>query len=199
MSEASALAVTELLAAAGQGDAAARSRLLSAVYHQLHAEAKRQMADERPGHTLQTTALVDEAYLRLLGNDPVAFANRGHFFAAAAEAMRRILVEHARNRLRLKRGGEARREPITESLLASREWDPAELLALDEALQKLESLAPRQADVVKLRFFAGLSVDDAAKALSISPRTLDADWRLARAWLHRELGEDVSGSEDVAD
>ena len=162
--------------------------ILPAVYEQLRALARERMAEERRDHTLQATALVHEAYLRLArGGDP-RFANRAHFFAAAAEAMRRILVEHARARGREKRGGSAPREslPLDVVDLAARS-DPEEILMLDEALRRLESTDAMAAAVVRLRFFAGLSGDETAAALGASPSTVDRNWIYARAWLRREL------------
>lgn len=178
--------LTQLLVAAGEGDESARKSLWELVYHELRRIARRQMASEAPGRTLQTTVLVHEAYLRLTGEESIQWANRRHFFAAAAEAMRRIRVDDARKRGRQKRGGGQQPQPLEQDP-ALVEQDPAEIVAVDEALRKLEQSAPRQAEVVKLRYFAGLTVDETADALGVSPRTVDNDWRLARAWLHREL------------
>ena len=149
------------------------------------------MNDERGEHTLQATALVHEAYLRLIGDAPVPWANRAHFFAAAAEAMRRILVEHARARQRVKRGGgpatTPRRPPNGVLDLADESADPDEILMLDEAIRRLEQEDPEAARVVRLRFFAGLSVDETAEALGVSPSSVDREWAYARARLHRLL------------
>lgn len=166
-------------------------RLLSLVYEQLREMAKSQMARERADHTLQATALVHEAYLRLVGEQPLAWADRRHFFFAASRAMQQILIEHARARGRVKRGGGAagpggHRIPL-DILELSRESDPDEILALDEAFCRLEKEEPQAADVVRMRFFAGLSVDETAAVLGISPRQADRFWAFARAWLYREL------------
>ena len=178
--------VTQLLVAARRGDARASSRLWSVVYDELRRLAQRQLADEGPACTLESTALTHEAFMRLVGDEPVEWANRRHFFAAAARAMRRIRIDDARRRGRVKRGGDRQTQPIREEP-AVFDNDPAEVLAVDEALRKLEQVAPRQAEVVMLRYFAGLSVDETAQALEVSPRTVDYEWRMARAWLHREL------------
>jgi len=179
--------VTQLLVAASRGDAHAGSRLWSVVYEELRGLARRQLANEAPECALESTSLIHEAYLRLVGNEPVEWANRRHFFAAAARAMRHIRIDEARKRGRIKRGGDRPAQQVNDELAAF-DGDPAEVLAVDEALKKLEELAPRQAEVVMLRYFAGLSVDETAQALGVSPRTVDYEWRFARAWLHRELG-----------
>ncbi|HUU98733.1 MAG TPA: sigma-70 family RNA polymerase sigma factor [Phycisphaerae bacterium] len=197
--------ITQLLAAAGQeGDQAARDRLWAAIYDELHRLAQCQMAAEAPGRTMQPTSLVHEAYLRLIGDEAVQWANRRHFFAAAAKAMRRIRIDDARKRKRLKRGGGRQAASLDERLVAGQglsaravregihapadgTGDPAEVLAVDEALSKLEQEDPRKAEVVMLRYFAGLTGDETAQALGLSPRTVDVEWRFAKAWLHREL------------
>ncbi len=199
--------VTQLLGAAGRGDAGALERLWSLVYDELHRVAKHQMAGERPGRTLQTTVLVNEAYLRLVGNQNVQWNNRRHFFGAAAKAMRQIRVDDARRRNRIKRGGggvgtEARRHGGTEDGarpggpkaaalpvedVAVFDQDPVEVLAVDEALRKLEQTDPRKAEVVMLRYFAGLNREEIAQALEVSASAVDKDWRFARTWLYREL------------
>jgi RNA polymerase sigma factor (TIGR02999 family) len=179
-------ALTELLAAAGQGNDGARERLWNVIYEELHRVAHRQMAAEPAGPALQTTVLVHEAYLRLVGDDHVQWANRRHFFAAAANAMRRIRVDYARMRDSLKRGGRHAPSELTDGVVGT-DGDPAETLALDEALKKLEVEAPRAAEVVNLRFFAGLSVAETAAVLEISPRTVELDWRFGRAWLRQAL------------
>jgi RNA polymerase sigma factor (TIGR02999 family) len=178
-------------------DPAARSRkLLELVYAQLRATAQKLMAGERSGHTLTATALVHEAYARLVGNTPVAWSNRAHFFAAAAEAMRRILIEHARARHRLKRGGgggeetgsAAPRNRVPLSIVeAAHTADPETILALDEAIDRLEREEPDVAAVVRFRFFAGLSGDETAAALGLSPRQVDRLWAYARARLFRNI------------
>jgi RNA polymerase sigma factor (TIGR02999 family) len=160
--------------------------LLEAAYEQLRAIAQQRMNTEDPGHTLQATALVHEAFLRIGKDRVVPFENRAHFFAAAAEAMRRILIDHARAKGAVKRGGDAEREPLSVLDLAA-DCNPVEILALDEAMTRLEEAEPQVAAVVRLRFFAGLSGDDTAEALEISPRQVDRLWAYARAWLLREL------------
>lgn len=168
-------------------------RLLTLVYDQLRKLAQQRLAQERVGHTLQATALVHEAYLRLVGDEGLQWQSRAHFFAAAAQAMRRILVEHARARGRIKRGGDgagraAARSPINLLDLAA-ECNSDEILMLDEAIRRLESEDPEAAQVVRFRFFAGLSVDETAEVLGVSPSTVDREWAFARAWLHRTLRE----------
>lgn len=189
--------VTELLAAAGVGDTDARERLWLAVYDELKRVATQQMACEAAGGTLQPTALVHEAYFRLFPDGEGHFANRRHFFAAAAKAMRRIRIDDARKRKRLKRGGGRRALPIDDSprgdsvgsdpTPAVFDDDPTEVLAVDEALERLAVGHPRQADIVLYRYFAGLSARETADLLDVSPRTVDLDWRFAKAWLHKAL------------
>jgi RNA polymerase sigma factor (TIGR02999 family) len=180
--------ITQLLDAAAHGDSAALNRLWSSVYEELHQLARAQLAQESPGCSLQPTSLVSEAYLRLIGDGHVEWENRRHFFAAAAKAMRRILVDDARKRGRLKHGGGQPPGPLPDGL-PTPERDPAKVLAIDEALQKLEQTDPARAEIVMLRYFAGLSIDETAAALGVSPRTVDTEWRFARAWLHRELSK----------
>ena len=170
------------------GDASAADDLLPLVYQQLRALAASQMATERPGHTLQATALVHEAFMRLAGPREISWQNQAHFYAAAAEAMRRILVDHARRKKRKKRGGSRQRLMLNVLDLAASD-NSEEILALDEALHRLETQEPDAANVVRLRFFAGLSVDQTAEALGLSPRTVDRRWKFARAWLYRELDD----------
>jgi RNA polymerase sigma factor (TIGR02999 family) len=178
--------VTQLLQAAGQGDAAAREQIWAMIYGELHRLAQVQLAGDAVRRELQPTALVNEAYLRLVGGAEVAWSSRRHFFAAAAQAMRRIRIEDARRQHRLKRG--AGRQPAAlQEDPAQAETDPLEVLAIDEALHKLEQQDARKAEIVALRFFAGLSVDETARVLNVSPRTVDAEWRFAKAWFHREL------------
>ena len=186
MSTQSRKSVTRLLAAVGQGEAAAQEKLWAVIYDQLHTLARRQMADEPPGRMLQPTSLVHEAYLRLFGDEAVQWANRRHFFAAAARAMRRIRVEEARRRRCLKRRGGRQRVSIDEAATVLKQ-DPTEVLAVDEALNRLQEVDPRQAQVVQLRYFAALTVDETAHALDLSPKTVNNEWRFARAWLHRQL------------
>lgn len=180
--------VTRILHAIEDGDARAGDKLLPLVYDQLRRIAQQRMSQERPDHSLQATALVHEVYLRLVGEEDVQWANRAHFFAAAAEAMRRILVESARSRGRLKRGGDRKKMPLNVIDLAA-ENDPGEILALNDALDRLEQQDPRMAKLVMLRFFSGLSVEETASAMQVSPRTVKREWAVARAWLFRELNE----------
>lgn len=162
------------------------NELFDAVYQQLRAIAQQRLSMEGAGHSLQATALVNEAYLRIANNRRTPFQNKAHFFSVAAEAMRRILIDHARAKKSVKRGGGARREPLSVLDLAA-ESDSTEILALDEALVRLEKAEPEVAEVVRLRFFAGLTGDEAAEALGVSPRHVDSMWAYARAWLGREL------------
>jgi len=178
--------VTQLLTAVSTGDAGAEDRLWSLIYDELRRLAQHQMAAEASGHTLQPTALVHEAYFRLFGENPVQWSSRGHFFTAAAEAMRRIRVDDARKRKSLKRGGGRRCGSITDDPSVF-DQDPVEVLAVGEALEELAKTAPRQTEVVKLRYFTGLTRDECAAVLEVSPRTVDNDWAIARAWLHRKL------------
>lgn len=161
-------------------------RLLPLVYDELRQLARINLARERPGHSLQATALVHEAYLRMLGGKSPSWNDRGHFFCAAAEAMRRILIDHARKRGRAKRGGD--RVQVTLEDVAVGDGPPLEdLLALDEAIQRLEEQDPRMAEVVRLRFYAGLSVEETAMALEVSERTVKREWAVARAWLFNAM------------
>ena len=179
--------VTRCLSEIESGRAQAADELLPLVYEQLHEMARQRMAQERPGGTLQATALVHEAYLRLVKDPSAQWAGRTHFFWAAAEAMRRILIDHARRRQCVKRGGQCRQVPLSVLDLAA-EPDSEKILALDEAISRLEKQAPDAAAVVRLRFYAGLSVEETAKSLGVSLRTIHRDWTFARAWLIRELG-----------
>lgn len=183
--------VTRILYAIEEGDAKAATELLPLVYDQLRKTAQQRMAAERAGHSLDATALVHEAYLKLVGDDAAGlrWANRAHFFAAAAEAMRRILVDHARAKGRRKRGGDRAKLSLTVAQLGGDEKGD-EIVALDEALRRLEKQDKRMARIVSLRFFAGLSVEETAQALDISARTVKREWSLARAWLFRELNAD---------
>ena len=178
--------VTRLLLAWSDGDETALQRLMPLVYAELRRLAARYMGRERAGHTLQTSALINEAYLRLVGARGVQWQNRAHFYAVSAGAMRRILVDFARARDNLKRGGGVRPIPLDEQTLAG-VTRSADLLALDEALERLGVLSPRQGRVVELRYFGGMTEQEVADVLDISSRTVRHDWRLARAWLHREL------------
>lgn len=177
--------ITHLLEAIGSGDRAAADRLFPLIYAELRQLAHARMSGEAP-QTLQPTALVHEVYLRLMGQERPVWENRGHFFTAAAEAMRRVLIEQARRRGRLKRGGDRQRVEL-ESAMRSEQARAEELLELNEALDRLEKLDPQMAGVVKLRFFAGLTVEETAKAIGSSPRTVNRQWTRARAWLQREI------------
>jgi RNA polymerase sigma factor (TIGR02999 family) len=179
--------VTRFLADIEQGDPRAAEQLLPLVYDELRKLAAQKMVQENPGQTLQATALVHEAYLRLVGASQTDWDNRGHFFAAAAEAMRRILVEQARQKGTLKRGGKARRNNLDELAPASSE-SSEDLLALDDALLELEQHDATAAKLVKFRYFAGLTHQQAAEALGISRRAADGLWALARAWLYKRIG-----------
>ena len=181
--------VVHVLRQVSNGDQAAAADLLPLVYEQLRALAQQRMMQERPGHTLQATALVHEAFLKLVGPREIPWAGQAHFYAAAAEAMRRILVDHARTRQREKRGGKGARVLLSVLDLAHTE-NSEEILALDEALCRLEQQEPEVGEVVRLRFFAGLSVDQTAESLEVSSRTVDRRWKFARAWLFRELHPD---------
>lgn len=182
--------VTRILSAIEQGDQAAAEQLLPLVYDELRRLAAQKMAQEKPGQTLQATALVHEAYLRLVDVEKGQQWNgRGHFFAAAAEAMRRILVENARRRGRVKHGGGRSREELAPSQIAAPEASQ-DLLALDKALDRLDEQDHQAAELVKLRYFAGLTIPQAAEILDISPRKADFLWSFARAWLRRELAEE---------
>jgi RNA polymerase sigma factor (TIGR02999 family) len=185
--------VTQILHALAHGDPSAASQLLPLVYDELRRLAALKLAHENPGQTLQPTALVHEAYLRLVGaeNLPREWEGRGHFFAAAAEAMRRILVESARRKHSQKRGSGRTPQALEPDQIAAPEVSE-DLLALDEALTRLAELHPRAAQVVQLRYFGGLTIKEAAQALDISSRTVDADWAYARSWLLAAIrGDDV--------
>lgn len=180
--------VTRLIQAAGASDRDAADQLFALIYDQLRRIAQQKMGEERAGHTLQATALVHEAYVRLVGNNEVQWQGRGHFFAAAAEAMRRILIERARQKAGPKRGGHWRRIDLDE-VAGRAEASDERLLALDEALTELERHDPQAAALVKLRYFAGLRHEDAAEALGIGRRAADRLWALARAWLYEQIRE----------
>ncbi len=186
MNSATPKPITELLAAVGRGDGAAREKLWALIYEELHRLAHCELGGHNPLRNPHPTSLVHEAYFRLTANEPVEWANRRHFFAAAAKAMRCIRIDDVRKRNRLKRGGGRQPAPLGEAPPGLNQ-DPAELLAVDEALNKLEEKDPRKAEIVMFRYFAGLTRDETAAALEVSPRTVDNEWRLARAWLYREL------------
>jgi RNA polymerase sigma factor (TIGR02999 family) len=182
----SSVEISRLLRAWGDGDQAALNQLTPLVYTELHQIAHRHMRQQLPGQTLQTTALVNEAYLRLVDVEGVRWQDRTHFFAVSAQIMRRILVDSARARLAEKRGGSVPHVQLDESMDASPQ-SSEDLIALDDALNALEEMDPRKARVVELRFFAGLSVEQTAEALKISAPSVKRDWKLAKAWLTREL------------
>jgi RNA polymerase sigma factor (TIGR02999 family) len=183
--------VTELLLKWGQGDEAALERLIPLVHRELHQIAQRCMAGERAGHSLQATALVNEAYLRLINAKDVAWHDRAHFLAVAARVMRRILVDHARARGYRKRGGDAARVTFDEALVVTNE-PGQDFVALDDALEALGKFDQRKSRVIELRFFGGLSVEETASVLKVSPDTVMRDWQLARSWLSREMRGDRS-------
>ncbi|HYT92630.1 MAG TPA: ECF-type sigma factor [Gemmataceae bacterium] len=188
--------VTRILSAIEQGDPHAADQLLPLVYEELRTLAANQLSQERPGQTLQPTALVHEAYLRLVDADPARQWNsRGHFFAAAAEAMRRILINRARDKQRLKRGGGWRRLDLDHLAVAADASDD-DLLALDESLDRLAAEHPVCAEVVKLRFFAGLTLEEAAASLGLARRTADRYWAYARAWLYDALSQDEAPGQE---
>ncbi len=186
--------VTQILAIASDRDPSAADQLLPLVYGELRRLARHRMAHEPPGHTLQATALVHEAYVRLVGDADVRWGSRAHFFAAAALAMRRILVEHARKRARPKHGGGKKRVQLEEAVIGAAS-ESLDMLALDEALSHLQARDRRKSDVVMLRFFAGLTIAETAQALRISTATVKSEWSYAKAWLHRELcrGQEKDG------
>jgi RNA polymerase sigma factor (TIGR02999 family) len=185
--------VTQILAAIEQGDTHAAAELLPLVYDELRKLAAQRLAEEKPGQTLQATALVHEAYLRLVGARRVqSWDSRGHFFGAAAEAMRRILINRARDKKRAKRGGEHHRVDLDRIEIALDTSDE-QLIALDEALTQLAAEDPGAAQLVNLRFFAGLAQKDAAAALGLAPRTAERQWAYARAWLYARLRQDQAG------
>lgn len=181
--------ITQLLLAWGRGDQQALERLVPLVYNELHRLAGRYMAQEQSGPTLQTTALVNELYLRLVDIRETTWENRAHFFAVCAQAMRHILIDLARSRRTLKRGGAAIRVSLEENPAVSRE-PGADLLAVDDALGRLAAFDARKSRVVELRFFGGLSVEETAEVLKVSPETVLRDWKLAKVWLLRELSSD---------
>ncbi|MGH9845047.1 MAG: sigma-70 family RNA polymerase sigma factor [Blastocatellia bacterium] len=186
--------VTDLLQAWSNGDQSALDRLMPLVHQELHRLARNFMARERPGHTLQTTALVNEAYLRLVDVNRMQWQNRAHFFGVSAQLMRRILVEFARSRHRHKRGGEALRVSLDKAMEVGGEQE-TDLIALDDALSTLAGIDPRKSRVVELRFFGGLSVEETAEVLKVSSDTVTRDWKAAKLWLLRELDKTTSSTE----
>jgi len=185
--EAKAAEITAMLREWSDGKQEALDKLLPLVYDELHRQASRFLRKERQGHTLQTTALIHEAYLKLIDQRDVKWESRTHFFALAAQAMRRILVDYARTRHREKRGGDNLKLPLEEALTIAAEEKSVDLVALDEALNRLAERDEQQARVVELRYFSGLSLEETATALHISRATAARDWSMAKAWLFREL------------
>ena len=182
--------VTQLLIDWSRGDQAALDSLMPLVYEELRQLAHRYMRRERVGHTLQTTALINEAYLRLIEQQRVQWHNRAHFFAISAQLMRRILVDHARSHTRVKRGGGVLKLSLDEAVAPSQKR-AAELVALDDALQRLATIDLRKSQVVELRFFGGLSVEETAEVLKVTPMTVTRDWKTAKAWLYREMSNEA--------
>ncbi|TWT75877.1 RNA polymerase sigma factor [Posidoniimonas polymericola] len=178
--------ITAVLQALGSGDQKEIDRLMPLVYDEMREIASRYMSRQPSGHTLRSTALVNEAYLKLCSGADANWQGRSHFFAAGAQAMRRILVDHARSKQRDKRGGGLQRVELDDDLLG-REQKQEDILALNEAITKLQDLDPRQASIVELRFFGGMTVQQVAEALGVSKRTVELEWKMARAWLRREL------------
>lgn len=180
--------ITQLLAAWGTGDKSALDKLLPLVHAELRRIARRQMSQERDGHTLQATALVNEAYLRLAGQESFEWHSRSHFFAVCAQVMRHVLIDHARAHARNKRGGGAVQVSLGEAVALA--GQPAEhFLALDEALKFLETVDPQKSKIVELRYFGGLSIEETAEVLDVSPRTVRREWQRSKAWLYRLITE----------
>jgi RNA polymerase sigma factor (TIGR02999 family) len=180
--------VTQLLVAWGNGDQAARDQLMPLVYTELHRLAHRHIKKERPGHTLQTSALVNEAFLRLVDQRDVHWQSRAHFFGIAAQMMRRILVDYARSRRFAKRGGAARQVSLDEELLVTKQRNE-DVVGLDDALTELATVDERKSKVVELKFFGGLSIEETAEVLGVSSGTVMRDWTLAKAWLRRAMSK----------
>ena len=191
MSAPSSSEVTGLLRAWGRGDEDALQKLMPLVYHQLHAAARRYMAGERAGHTLQTTALIHETYLRLIDIRQIEWQDRAHFLAVCAQLMRRILIDFARSRGYQKRGGGAHQVNFDEALVATNQLD-FNLVALDDALNRLAKMDERKGKIVELRFFGGLDVKETAEVMKVSPDTVMRDWKMAKVWLLRELRGDTN-------
>jgi RNA polymerase sigma factor (TIGR02999 family) len=179
--------VTQLLADWGGGDKQALEELMAVVYQELHRLADYYLRRERQGHTLQATALINEAYLKIIDQHSVNWQNRAHFFGVAAQMMRRILVDHARSHLYAKRGGGAQKLTLDEALSLPQQERDLELVALDDALQRLEEMDAQQAKIIELRFFGGLTIEETAEVLGISPATVKREWSWAKAWLYNEI------------
>jgi len=180
--------VTELLTAWSGGDKAALDKLMPLIHQELRRIAHRYMSRERPGHTMQTTALVNEAYLKLVNREGVHWQNRAHFFAIASQLMRHILVDHARRHAYAKRGGGTQTISLDEAMVVSQER-AAEVVALDDVLKQLAEIDPQQSRIVELRFFGGLTIEETAVVLSLSPATIKREWTSAKAWLYHELAK----------
>lgn len=178
--------VSELLIAWGNGDQEALDKLIPLVYQELHHLAAQHMRQEDPGHTLQTSALVNEAYIRIVDQKRVKWHNRAHFFAVAAQLMRRILVDHARGRARAKRGGNLKKISLDSNVIVSTE-KAAEFVALDNALSDLAKVDPQKTRIVEMKIFCGLNTEEIAEVEKVSPSTIEREWRKAKAWLHREI------------
>ncbi len=181
--------ITDLLVSYGRGDKESLDKLMPVVYDELRRQAARYLRREQAGHTLQTTALIHEAYMRLVDQRNVQWQNRAHFFGIAAQMMRRILVDHARTKKRAKRGGSNIKVSLDDATVAVKGQD-LDVVALDEALNRLAKIDEQQSRVVELRFFSGLTVEETAEVMGISPATVKRDWSMAKAWLHRELSGD---------
>lgn len=186
--------VTQLLMGWGKGDKEALDQLVPIVYDELRRQAARYLRHERVGHTLQTTALIHEAYVRLVDQNNVQWQNRAHFFGIAAQLMRRILVDHARTKKRAKRGGSDIRVSLSKVNVATKSQD-LDVVALDEALERLAGIDEQQSRIVELRYFSGLTVEETAEVLAISPATVKRDWSMAKAWLHREISGEAGKNE----
>lgn len=178
---------TRMLKDAGEGDGATSDRLLPLVYDELRRLAESHLRHERPDHTLQATALVHEAYLRMVDQREVEWRGRAHFFALAAQAIRRVLIDHARRHRSAKRGADRRKFSLDEALTVSNEETPTDLVALDEALHRFAERQPDRARVVELRFFGGLTIEDTARTMGVTTRTVERHWQYARAWLYRDI------------
>ena len=188
MSDAQLAHTTSLVRTVAEGDRLAADQLMTELYGEFRSRARRYLDREPSGHTLQPTALVNEVYLKLVDQTQVDWKGRTHFFAIGAQVMRRVLVDHARRKGRVKRGGELRRAEMDVSLISAR--SAADVLAVHEAIEDLEQLDPRQARIVELRFFGGLSVAEVAEVLGLSRRTIEAEWTMIRAWLRRRLSDE---------
>ena len=185
--------VTQLLIDWSQGDHAALEQLIPLVHAELRKLARHYMGRENPGHTLQTSALINEAYIRLVDQQNVPWQNRAHFLAVSAQVMRHILIDHARSHAYAKRGGGARKVPLDEAAIMN-DQRASELIALDDALKLLGNLDPRKSQIIELRFFGGLSIEETAEAMKISRITVTREWRSAKAWLRREMNRDHANS-----